>query len=81
MAPFPFPQLSELRDKYRYNITPFTAATAAMGVAKRGLRLFYSDDEEDNEEEALAVAAWCFSSVFPPQLSPIKNKGSSVRLT
>jgi len=27
MAPFPFPQLAELREKYTYNITPFTAAT------------------------------------------------------
>ncbi|GAB6026124.1 hypothetical protein CHUAL_012325 [Chamberlinius hualienensis] len=73
MAPTPFPQLAELRAKYTYNITPFTSAAAAMGIAKKGFRLFYSDDEEDDDDQ-LAVAAWCFSTVFPPQLSPNSTK-------
>nr|XP_018913186.1 PREDICTED: uncharacterized protein LOC109041322 isoform X2 [Bemisia tabaci]XP_018913187.1 PREDICTED: uncharacterized protein LOC109041322 isoform X2 [Bemisia tabaci]XP_018913188.1 PREDICTED: uncharacterized protein LOC109041322 isoform X2 [Bemisia tabaci]XP_018913189.1 PREDICTED: uncharacterized protein LOC109041322 isoform X2 [Bemisia tabaci] len=47
------PELGELREKYMYNITPWSA------VAKRGLRLFYSDEDTDtsDDDEKVAVAA------------------------
>lgn len=32
MAPFPFPQLAELREKYTYNITPFPATIKPASV-------------------------------------------------
>uniref|UniRef100_T1J0F6 TBC1 domain family member 30 n=1 Tax=Strigamia maritima TaxID=126957 RepID=T1J0F6_STRMM len=74
MAPFPFPQLAELRDKYTYNITPFSAA---LGLAKKaGFHLFHSDDEEEADDHQMAVAAWCFSSIHPQQMSAIKARSS-----
>ncbi|XP_066949179.1 uncharacterized protein [Macrobrachium rosenbergii] len=71
MAPFPFPGLAELRDKYTYNITPWTQSVSS--VAKRGLRLFYSDDDDDDDEsddnedddQKIAVAtAFGLSGIF-----------------
>nr|XP_027209984.1 TBC1 domain family member 30-like [Penaeus vannamei] len=66
MAPFPFPGLAELRDKYTYNITPWTQSVSS--VAKRGLRLFYSDDDDDDNDEddqKIAVAtAFGLSGIF-----------------
>ncbi|EFX76613.1 hypothetical protein DAPPUDRAFT_106861 [Daphnia pulex] len=44
MAPFPFPGLNDLRDKYRYNITPWSGGSGRV-------RLFYSDDDPDGEAE------------------------------
>ncbi|MPD04827.1 TBC1 domain family member 30 [Portunus trituberculatus] len=66
MAPFPFPGLADLRDKYTYNITPWTQSVSS--VAKRGLRLFYSDDDDDENDEdnqTIAVAtAFGLSGIF-----------------
>ncbi|KAK7082105.1 hypothetical protein SK128_014912 [Halocaridina rubra] len=67
MAPFPFPGLADLRDKYTYNITPWTQSVSS--VAKRGLRLFYSDDddedENDEDDQKIAVAtAFGLSGIF-----------------
>jgi len=66
IAPFPFPELPELRDKYLYNITPWTQTVST--AARRGLRLFYSDDDDDDgtdEDEKIAVAAaYGISAVF-----------------
>ena len=37
MSPFPFPHLSDLREKYTYNITPFSAAMSTGGQrSKKG---------------------------------------------
>jgi hypothetical protein len=33
MAPFPFPQLAELREKYTYNITPFPATVKPTTIS------------------------------------------------
>jgi hypothetical protein len=56
--------LPELREKYLYNITPWTQSVST--VARRGLRLFYSDDdtdtEEDDEKIAIATAYGLFRS-------------------
>ncbi|CAG2062404.1 unnamed protein product, partial [Timema podura] len=67
IAPFPFPELPDLRDKYLYNITPWTQTVST--AAKRGLRLFYSDDDEetDEDDEKIAIAtAYGISAVFRP---------------
>uniref|UniRef100_A0A8D8Q2N4 TBC1 domain family member 30 n=1 Tax=Cacopsylla melanoneura TaxID=428564 RepID=A0A8D8Q2N4_9HEMI len=45
------PELTEMRERYLYNITPWTQ------VARKGLRLFYAEDEvEDTDEEDDKVA-------------------------
>ncbi|PSN45914.1 hypothetical protein C0J52_24204 [Blattella germanica] len=67
IAPFPFPELPELRDKYLYNITPWTHTVST--AARRGLKLFHSDDDEedgtDEDDEKIAVAAtYGISAVF-----------------
>ena len=38
IAPFPFTEIDELREKYTYNITPWGQGLAA---AKRGLNFLY----------------------------------------
>ena len=38
VSPFPFTEVSELREKYTYNITPWSQGLA---VAKRGLKILY----------------------------------------
>ncbi|XP_066575538.1 TBC1 domain family member 30 isoform X2 [Amia ocellicauda] len=49
MAVFPFPQLSELREKYTYNITPFPAPVrSSSGKLGKGQD---SDEEVDIDEE------------------------------
>lgn len=49
------PEVSEMRERYLYNITPWTLSVTT--VARKGLRLFYSDDDTDTEEdEKIAVA-------------------------
>ena len=60
----PFPnELQELREKYLYNINPWTQSV--QSAAKKGIRLFYSDpeDQDDTEDEdkiALATAYGVF---------------------
>ena len=76
MAPFPFPQLVELREKYTYNITPFSAAMSTGGQrSKKGVTSIFSDDEEVDEEELMENIN-CFTGIFPtPQnLSPSKGR-------
>jgi hypothetical protein len=43
IAPFPFPDLPELRDKYLYNITPWARTLSATSET-------YSDDDDDDDE-------------------------------
>ena len=38
IAPFPFSEVEELREKYTFNITPWSLG---IGVAKKGLRILY----------------------------------------
>ncbi|KAJ1532173.1 hypothetical protein ONE63_000795 [Megalurothrips usitatus] len=57
------PELPALRDKYMYNITPWTS-TVSSGL-RRGLRLFYNEDDsgdsgdnsDQDDDERIAVAA------------------------
>lgn len=73
LAPFPFPQLIELREKYTYNITPFTAAmsTGQKPTRKGAINVF--DDDELDEDELIDNIS-CFTGFFPGQVSPVKAK-------
>ena len=43
------PELTELRERYIYNITPWSQ------MARKGLRLFYGGDESDNSDDDLSI--------------------------
>ncbi|KAM5287695.1 TBC1 domain family member 30 isoform 2-T2 [Ctenodactylus gundi] len=72
MAPFPFPQLAELREKYTYNITPFPATVKPSSVSGRHGKVRDSDEENDpDDEDAVANAVGClgpFSGFLVPEL-------------
>nr|XP_045009384.1 TBC1 domain family member 30 [Jaculus jaculus] len=72
MAPFPFPQLAELREKYTYNITPFPATVKVTSVSGRHGKVRDSDEENDpDDEDAIASAVGClgpFSGLLAPEL-------------
>ena len=58
MAPFPFPRLNELREKYKYNIRPPVKSTSSgssyYSNFKKGITsIFNSSEDEDEESEAL----------------------------
>jgi hypothetical protein len=76
MAPFPFPQLSELREKYIYNIRPLTSSFA---LVKKGLQIFQSDDEEEADvaDDQMMLANWCVSNA----LNSNKAKGIVLKLS
>lgn len=58
MAVFPFPQLTELREKYTYNITPFPTSVKSNGSG--GLGSWESDDDADmDDEDAMVTALGC----------------------
>ncbi|XP_043964986.1 TBC1 domain family member 30 isoform X4 [Gambusia affinis] len=61
MAPFPFPQLAELREKYTYNITPFpTAAKVNTKVNTSGPSGWDSEEDVDvDDDDSLAAALGC----------------------
>lgn len=72
MAPFPFPQLTELRDRYTYNIRPLPSSS----LPRHGLRLFFGDDDDndaDSDHQVVVAAAWCISNAFLVN----KNRGES----
>ena len=76
MSPFPFTEVSELREKYTFNITPWSHGIA---VAKRGLKILYSDDEdnpedeEDGDEDASAMAMAALSDISAVFKSPSRG--------
>ncbi|XP_006859584.1 PREDICTED: TBC1 domain family member 30 [Chrysochloris asiatica] len=78
MAPFPFPQLAELREKYTYNITPFPATVKATSVSGRHGRVRDSDEENDpDDEDAIANAVGClgpFSGLLAPELQKYQKQ-------
>uniref|UniRef100_A0A3B5LXB2 TBC1 domain family member 30 n=1 Tax=Xiphophorus couchianus TaxID=32473 RepID=A0A3B5LXB2_9TELE len=61
MAPFPFPQLAELREKYTYNITPFpTAAKVNTKVNASGPSGWDSEEDADvDDDDSVAAALGC----------------------
>ncbi|RWS14568.1 TBC1 domain family member 30-like protein, partial [Dinothrombium tinctorium] len=66
MAPFPFPQLNDLREKYTFNIRPLTSSFA---LVKKGVQLFHSDEEEENDanDDQIMVANWCITNLNSKQ--------------
>ncbi|XP_051026352.1 TBC1 domain family member 30 isoform X2 [Acomys russatus] len=78
MAPFPFPQLAELREKYTYNITPFPATVRPTSVSGRHSRARDSDEENDpDDEDAVANAVGClgpFSGLLAPELQKYQKQ-------
>ncbi|XP_039224892.1 TBC1 domain family member 30 isoform X2 [Crotalus tigris] len=70
MAQFPFPQLSELREKYTYNITPFPATVKS--TASRLGKIKDSDEENEiGDEDSIANVIGClgsFSGFLAPEL-------------
>ncbi|XP_070265898.1 TBC1 domain family member 30 isoform X1 [Myotis yumanensis] len=78
MAPFPFPQLAELREKYTYNITPFPATVKSASVSGRHGKIRDSDEENDpDDEDAIANAVGClgpFSGLLAPELQKYQKQ-------
>ncbi|KAM5251370.1 TBC1 domain family member 30 isoform 2-T2 [Hipposideros larvatus] len=78
MAPFPFPQMAELREKYTYNITPFPATVKPTSVSGRHGKVRDSDEENDpDDEDAIANAVGClgpFSGLLAPELQKYQKQ-------
>uniref|UniRef100_A0A4W3I4W1 TBC1 domain family member 30 n=2 Tax=Callorhinchus milii TaxID=7868 RepID=A0A4W3I4W1_CALMI len=78
MAPFPFPQLAELREKYTYNITPFPAPVKSSASQGSLNKMKDSDEEIDlDDEDAMASAVGClgpFSSLLAPELQKYQKQ-------
>ncbi|XP_060050974.1 TBC1 domain family member 30 isoform X2 [Erinaceus europaeus] len=78
MAPFPFPQLAELREKYTYNITPFSATVKPTSVSGRHGKVRDSDEENDpDDEDAIANTVGClgpFSGLLVPELQKYQKQ-------
>ncbi|XP_004449591.1 TBC1 domain family member 30 isoform X3 [Dasypus novemcinctus] len=78
MAPFPFPQLAELREKYTYNITPFPATVKATSISGRHGKARDSDEENDlDDEDAIVNALGClgpFSGLLAPELQKYQKQ-------
>ena len=70
---FPMPQLNELREKYTYNITPFSSA---MSTGRRPKAPMFNDDDEIDDDD-LVDNINCFTGIFVPNqaaISPSKTK-------
>lgn len=50
MAPFPLPGLVELKEKYTYNIHPFSGVDQARGSSRPGLANLSSDEEDEDAD-------------------------------
>ncbi|XP_063477314.1 TBC1 domain family member 30 isoform X3 [Symphalangus syndactylus] len=78
MAPFPFPQLAELREKYTYNITPFPATVKPTSGSGRHSKARDSDEENDpDDEDAVVNAVGClgpFSGFLAPELQKYQKQ-------
>lgn len=74
-APYPLLQLSELREKYTYNIRPFTGSNSANSNKKSSVLggLLPSDEDELDDDDLEAIS--CFGGILPPNLSSSKSKG------
>ncbi|XP_078075929.1 TBC1 domain family member 30 isoform X4 [Mustelus asterias] len=71
MAPFPFPQLAELREKYTYNINPFPAPMKSSESQRNLSKTKDSDEEIDlDDEDMIASAVGCLGpfSLLVPEL-------------
>ncbi|KAL8621790.1 hypothetical protein ACOMHN_016277 [Nucella lapillus] len=77
IAPFPFPQLMELREKYTYNIRPFSSANPTPGrkASRMAKAVLYSDEDELDEEEMRALTG-SFPGIAPMQVG--RGKGTDI---
>lgn len=71
MASFPFPQLAELREKYTYNIRPFSSSiyqlkNSFVNMLNNSVQRLIDDDEEDGVqnwfEDQFMVVNWCLNN-------------------
>ncbi|XP_051885904.1 TBC1 domain family member 30 isoform X4 [Pristis pectinata] len=77
MAPFPFPQLAELREKYTYNINPFPIPVKLSESQRNFSRTKDSDEEIDlDDEDAIASAVGCLGpfSLLVPELQKYQKQ-------
>ncbi|XP_041350161.1 TBC1 domain family member 30-like [Gigantopelta aegis] len=73
LSPFPFPQIKELREKYTYNIRPFTnTASSAKKPSRASKNILYSDEDDLDDEDIEAIT--CFPGFTPLQ---VKKGGDS----
>ncbi|XP_052677813.1 TBC1 domain family member 30-like isoform X1 [Crassostrea angulata] len=72
-APIPMQQLPELREKYTYNIRPFTSA----GNSNRKAGSMLPSDEDDLDEEDLEAIS-CFTGIIPTANGANRGKGSDL---
>ncbi|XP_036368894.1 uncharacterized protein LOC115223845 isoform X1 [Octopus sinensis] len=76
ISPFPFPQLSELREKYTYNIRPFSGtANSGKKVNQFDGGVSISDDDLDEED---MEAIRCFTGLFNLQSLNSANKAKGL---
>ena len=73
MAPMPLPHLNELREKYTYNITPFSAAMNS-GRKKSGVQTSIFSEEELDDEDLMNVS--CFTGMMGQQVAQGSIKGT-----
>lgn len=77
MAPFPFPQMAELREKYTYNINPFPIPVK-LSESQRSLSKTKDSDEEIDldDEDAIASAVGCLGpfSLLVPELQKYQKQ-------
>ncbi|XP_048405411.1 TBC1 domain family member 30 isoform X4 [Stegostoma tigrinum] len=77
MAPFPFPQLAELREKYTYNINPFPAPVKSSESQRTLGKTKDSDDELDlDDDDVTASAIGCLGpfSLLVPELQKYQKQ-------
>ena len=78
MAPFPFPKIVELREKYTYNITPFASNLSPEKKAKSNKKVkepYISSDEEDDDVDQMAVG--CLGLSRAQAARPVQKQGTS----
>ena len=79
MAPFPFPHLTELREKYTYNITPFSAAMSTGGQrSKRGVTSIFSDDDDVIDDDEILESIGCFTGMLPRNAMTVSKNGEKL---
>ncbi|XP_021369898.1 TBC1 domain family member 30-like isoform X2 [Mizuhopecten yessoensis] len=73
-APFPMQQLPELREKYTYNIRPFSSAGGTKKGNVVGGMVLPSDEDDLDEDDLEAIT--CFTGILPGQIGQGKSKGA-----
>ena len=66
LSPFPFPQIKELREKYTYNIRPFTNTATSTKKTSSKKNMLNSDEDDMDDDDVEAVT--CFPGFTPLQM-------------